>query len=214
MDLWVVVFQTSLAEPLVMFGHVLDQERIKWDPPTFLYMFWLFYLCWSGIHWKQWLLCYYYTLVVFPKIHGADSPAWRTTYFRDIKKLERDVWMLLPSWHEAQDGSGQEAGPRPPLLYCPFSRFAAVQVKTAWLLLPSRKPLLGTRASITRQLDSSWGCTVVKNVDGRTSCSTSGLWSAFVMLAQKPALSWNQSAASQKVKVPGLLSAVGMFKTG
>lgn len=122
--------------------------------------------------------------------------------------------VLLPLRHEAEGGSGQEAGLQPPLLYHHFSRFAAVQVKTAWLLLSSRKPVLGTRPSITRQLESSWGCMVVKNMDRRTSCSASGLWSGFVISAQKPALPWSQSAASQKAKVPGLLSAIGMFKTG
>lgn len=63
--------------------------------------------------------------------------------------------VLLPLRHEAEGGSGQEAGLQPPLLYHHFSRFAAVQVKTAWLLLSSRKSVLGTRPSITRQLESS-----------------------------------------------------------
>lgn len=120
--------------------------------------------------------------------------------FRDMKKLE--IWVLLPLQHEAQGRSGQETQSQPSLLCYPFSRFAAVQVKTAWLLLSSRTPMLGTRPSVTRQLESSRGCMVVKNMDRRTSCSASGLWSDVIPKAS----SVLKSAASQKVRVPGLLS--------
>lgn len=57
------------------------------------------------------------------------------------------------------------------------------------MVLPSsRKLVLDTRSSVTtRRPDISWGCTVGRDVDGRTSCSASAHWSKFMMWASKPA---------------------------
>lgn len=72
------------------------------------------------------ILLYYYSLVVFPKIHRADS--------RGTKKLEEHLATpaFMP-WSTRWKWAGGRATTTPAV--SALSRFAAVQVKTAWLFL-------------------------------------------------------------------------------
>lgn len=123
-------------------------------------MFWLFHIHGSRTHWQQWLPYCYHPSVMFPKIHGADSPAGRTLHFR-VTKAQKGC-LRAPAFMTRGTRWTWAVGTAIPSLHHPFSRFAAILVETAWLLLSSRKAVLDTRPSITAQPGSSWGCTVVK----------------------------------------------------